>query len=713
MPHREAELMILDSEQHRISNLSRRHFVAALTTASVMPLVAMEAREESLISPGSERGVLDLDHSSHAKLKTIPIGALEIRNGFWASRRTTNTAVSLPTMHDQMEHHGRFDNYRRWDGKRQAYRNDFHSNNPPGLRQGADSEVYKWLEAIAFALQSNTSPELKTTADRAISIVLGAQEPSGYLDTYFVGDKIDERMLPTTQMTGHEIYCLGHLLMAGIAYYRATGDRALLNAGIRFFDKFLIPQYGPGASQKPLLSGHPGSEMALVELYRTTSDRRYLDLAAYLLKGDERIPLERSGSVHYAHIPFTSTYMFSGIPFTSRTKLAGHAVRALYACCGAADYYLETGDPEYRKALDTLWQDLVTHKMYVTGAVGVLNGEEAFGDPYELPNERAYAESCASIGNMMWNWRLLCASGETRFADTMERVLYNGVNSGMSLDGESYCYRNPLSFDPASGTPSRKEWWNVNCCPPNLERTFASLPGYFYSTSEDGIWVHLYDNSTLNWQLTNGNGVTITQKTNYPWDGDVELTIVTAQPTEFTLYVRIPGWSKFTKANVKGAPVDDVRPATYLPIHRRWSGTETVSLHFDMTPQILAATGRVESDARRVAIQRGPLVYCMEQIDQEPAAAMDAYSIDLNGVATDRIKATYEPSLLGGVTVLRAPGQVDERTPTSSDQLYRSIEVSPARSKSATLTLIPYYAWANREPCAMQVWIPYVRRDRV
>src|ERR1700694_5086359 len=265
-----------------------------------------------------------------------------------------------------------------------------------------------------------------------------------------------------------------------------------------------------------------------------TGDKRQLDLAGYLLAGDSRIHVQ----------PWDYVYHFCGIPFTSRTHLEGHAVRAMYACCGAADYYLETGDPAYRKTLDVLWKDLVNSQMYVTGGVGARSDGEAFGDPYELPNLRAYGESCAAIGSMMWNWRMLAATGEARFADVIERALYNGINSGMSLDGTLYCYRNPLAFDPASGEKIRNPWYDTTCCPPNIERIFSSLPGYFYSTVKDGVYVHLYDNSNVDWRLDNGAVFNIQQFTNYPWDGTVKIAVSPADSAEFTLYVRIPGWSK-------------------------------------------------------------------------------------------------------------------------------------------------------------------------
>jgi DUF1680 family protein len=531
---------------------------------------------------------------------------------------------------------------------------------------------------------------------------VATQEPSGYLNTYYVAEHKPERMLPKTQTTGHELYNLGHMLQAAIAWYRATGDPTLLNAGIRFVDDFLIPNYGPGPNQTPIVAGHPEIEMSLIELYRTTGNRKYVDLAGYILQGDDRIPLT----------PQQITYMYCGIPFTSRTRLEGHAVRAMYACCGATDYYLETGDRAYLKTLTALWEDLAQHQLYFTGGVGARGEGEAFGAPYELPNARAYGESCAAIGNMMWNWRMLAAAGEARFTDVIERSLYNGINSGMSLDGKTYCYRNPLAFDPSGDsrdrhTPDgkiRNPWYDTTCCPPNIERTLASLPGYFYSTSADGVYVHLYDNSQMNWHLVDGTRIKITQKTRYPWEGDIRLTIAPERPTEFVVYVRIPGWTTTNTVKVNGELVKGAAAGQYLPIRRHWSGEEKIDLTFDMTPRLVKANPAVMEDTGKVAFQRGPVVYCMESLDQNDRsqAGLADFSVQLDG----KTKAAWDPSLLDGVVVLEHPGTV-ARQPEKSLYLSASAEAPPA--VTATLRFIPYYAWANRGPAGMQVWIPYMR----
>jgi uncharacterized protein len=558
----------------------------------------------------------------------------------------------------------------------------------------SDSDIYKWIESVGFALQSQPLPELRSQTDTMIHEVVAVQETSGYLNTYYVGDHKSERMLWKTQTTGHELYNIGHLLQGAIAYYRATGDPTLLQAGMRFVDGFLLPGYGPGANQAPIVAGHPEIEMSLIELYRTTGNKQYLDLAGYILHGDSREPLTQRQIV----------YMFCGIPFTSRTKLEGHAVRAMYACCGATDYYLETGDPAYWKTLNVLWDDLAAHQLYVTGGVGARSDGEAFGNAYELPNERAYGESCAAIGNMMWNWRMLSATGDAKFTDVMERALYNGINSGMSLDGKLYCYRNPLAFDPATGDKIRNPWYDTTCCPPNLERTFAALPGYFYSTSAEGVYVHLYDNSEMKWHLPSGNPLTVRQTTQYPWEGTVEVSVTPASPEEFTLFVRIPGWSKQNSVKVNGKEIAGVRAGEYLPVRRRWASGDKLMLSFDMRPQVVHANPAVADDRGRIALQRGPVVYCMEQLDQLEASKDSSIFPRYTAHVTESTTERYDASLLDGVVVLEHPGAL---LPAAAPMLYQAALPEAAAGKDTKLKMIPYYAWSNRDLSAMQVWIPY------
>jgi DUF1680 family protein len=680
-------------------NISRREFVAsavsaaALSSLSTRPAFAGVVRDGNAMpqsgttaagaSAWKDHAIENLAKSPHARLRDVPVHAVTITSGFWRPRREINVTSSIPSMHDLLEANGRMNNFRRLVGK---------SNAAQSGPVYSDSDIYKWIEAVGFVLQSGDRPALRATTEKMLDEVVAVQEPGGYLNTYYQDDRKSLRMLPQTQTTGHELYNIGHLLQGAIAYYRGTGDRRLLDAGIRFVNDFLIPNYGP-APRKPIVSGHPEIEMGLIELYRITGDKRQLDLAGYILQGDKRMELPERRTI----------YMFSGTPFTARTKLEGHAVRAMYACCGATDYYLETGDSTYLKTLNLLWDDMNAGKMYITGGIGSRADGEAFGDAYELPNFRAYGESCAAIGNMMWNWRMLAVTGEAKFTDVMERALYNGINSGMSLDGTLYCYRNPLAFDPSTGDKIRNPWYDTTCCPPNLERTFASLPGYFYSTSADGIYVHFYDNSELNWQLENGVGLKVTQKTNYPWDGRVDLTLTLAAASEFTFYVRIPGWSENAQVAVNAKSIAGAIPGEYLAIRRKWSPGDVIQLKIDIATQVLQANPRVADDTGRVAIQRGPLIYCLEEIDQPGGISLSDVAINPGKHPAEGFQSEFKSDLLGGMAVLHHTGEAFERG-ASEKALYSPYGRESAKTRKVPLTFIPYYAWANRQATSMQVW---------
>ena len=640
------------------------------------------------------QGVICLDKSPYAKLHTIPVRAVTINDGFWAQRRRVALEKSLPSARLELEANGYVDNFRRLsEGKEVPRRGPVFT----------DSDLYKWLEAVGMFLQSGDQPELRAEASKYIDLIRSVQEPSGYLNTYWVGDRAAVRLLPDTMDTGHELYCLGHMLQGAMAYYRATGDARLLDTAKRYVE-FLLVNYGPG--KKPLLAGHPEIEMSLIELYRTTGDRRYLDLAGYILNGDPRI----------VRRPDRVVYTFSGIPYTDRTKMEGHAVRAMYASCGATDYYLETGDPKYWQTLNRLWQDMVSTKMYVTGGLGARWEGESFGDAYELPNSRAYAETCAAIGSLMWNWRMLAASGDARFTDVMERQLYNAINVGMSLDGTTYCYYNPMEFaghaDPNRHSADgrvRNPWYDVFCCPPNIERTMGALPGYFYSTSKDGLYVNLYGDSLLDWHLEDGTGLKVEQKTNYPWEGGVDMVISPAKPSRFSLAVRIPSWTSSAKMGLNGNPLKEVGSSSgYFNISRLWSPGDRVHLEFDMTPQVITSNPQVMENVGKVAIQRGPLIYTLEQLDQATGASVFDVAFLTGQNSAKNFRAEYRPNFLGGVTVLHHRGVTLDSSQVESP-LYGPLGSETRKpGGEIDLTFIPYYAWANRQPDAMRVWIPAI-----
>ena len=661
-----------------------RMFAIAALLASFLALHGQIAPAPNL--DWRNEGVIYLDHSLNVKLHTVPIQAVHMGDGFWTERRRVTTERSLPTMLTELEEHGVVDNFRRLEG---------HSELPRKGRVSSDSDLYKWIEAAAWALASNETPAadkatLRGDVESLVSHIIAAQEPTGYLNTYFTGDKAHLRF--TDLAHSHEDFCLGHLLQAGIAYYRATGNRRLLDAGIRFAD-YLVQNFGP--DKRPFFTGHPELEMAMVELYRTTGQIRYLEFTRYLFSGVERDRLKLKDS--------DIRYMFSGKPFTSHTEFEGHAVRALYAASGATDFYTETGEPAYKKTLDLLWTDLTMRKMYITGGVGSRSAGESFGDAYELPSESAYAESCAAVANVMWNLRLLMMTGNARYTDVLEKTLYNGANSGMSLGGNLYCYRNPLA---STGEKLRNPWYDVTCCPPNLERLFESLPGYLYGVSRDGVYVNLYHSSQLDWHLQDGTGIQISQATDYPWSGAIRLRVSPAKPADFTVYVRWPQWAQSISLEVNGVPLEvtAAQGGSYIPISRRWEPGDSIAIDLSMPATPMIANPRVADDYGRVAIERGPLVYALEQIDQNGAALGDIFYRTGSSIAAEPRK-----DLLGGITLLKSSGQVAEKS-LGEEPLYQALSVGANRAKRpVTLTFIPYYAIGNREPTPMEVWVPMTR----
>lgn len=619
------------------------------------------------------RGVVDTSASPYARLKPVPIGAVRLRSGFWLPRLQANAQAAIPKLYELLEAHGVVDNFRRIYGASQA---------PRSGPLFTDSDLYKWLEAAAFALHAPDASALRTLIEDTVAAIAPAQRADGYLNTYYVDERYDQRY--TRFESDHELYCAGHLIQAAIAYQRVVGPNQLMEVAQRFADHLcqVLPTL-PGA-----FAGHPEIEMALVELYRETGQERYLHLARRLLD-----------ATHLADLQ----------------AIEGHAVRALYFACGGTDYVAETGDAAYRASLQRQWEDLVQTKLYLTGGVGGRREGESVGKAYELPNARAYAETCAAIANVFWNWRLLGLEGEGRYGDLLERTLYNGFLAGVSLEGASqtagthYFYVNPMSYDgrpegdpwyawARQGLYERQPWYGCTCCPPNVQRLLASLPGYMYSTSEDGLWVHLYDNADLDWQLSDGTPLHVTQDTHYPWDGEIALGVNPAQAAEFTLHLRVPAWAAGASAGINGRPVPEtLQPGSYLALRRLWRPGDRVQLSLPMPPMVLRSHPRYAENRGNLALQRGPLVYCVEANDNP---GLDLLAAGLDPRAS--IAAVHRPELLGGVTVLTLPGLVALEPP---DALYRPWQAGPGPSAPAQLTAIPYYAWNNRGPGAMTVWL--------
>jgi DUF1680 family protein len=614
---------------------------------------------------------------------------------FWASRRRINREVTLPSQYRYCEEAGRIDNFRRAAGKKDV---------PFRGRYASDSDVYKWLEAAVWTLSTDADPALEQMVDAVVAEVVAAQQPNGYLNTYFMFDQATERWTNLRDM--HELYCAGHLIQAAIAYRRATGSDRLLQVARRLADH-ICDVFGPEEAGKlPGTGGHPEIEMALVELARTTGQSKYLQQARFFL--DVRGQGLCGGRADYQdHQPFRTLH-----------RMVGHAVRAVYLNAGAADLYAETGEAALRDTLNRLWHTMTTRQIYVSSGIGSRYQGEAFGRDYELPNERAYTETCAAIGSVMWNWRMLALDGDACYADLMETTLCNGVLPGVSLDGQAYFYQNPLADD---GTHRRQPWFDTACCPSNVARLLASLPSYFYSVSDDietgkcCIWVHLYAGGTARLSLPDGRQVGLTQRTHYPWDGDIAIEV--EGKGDFSLLLRIPAWCEAGAAlEVNGQPfAGALVPSAYTEISRTWQAGDTVHLRLPMLVRCVESHPYIAENVGRVALMRGPLLYCVEQADNPGIDLRDIVlpTTVVEGIAGYAPVTEFRPDLLSGVTVLRIPAKAVPPDEAWGSRLYRTARppVEQSRGRPVEVTAIPYYAWANRadpggcEPARLSVQI--------
>ena len=630
--------------------------------------------------------IVDTSRSPHARLRPVPLTAVTLADGFWAERRRVNREVTLPSQYRQLEETGRIDNFRRAAGKVDI---------PFQGRYYNDSDVYKWLEAAAWTLATGADPALVEMADTVIAEIAAAQQPDGYLNTYFARDRAVERW--TNLRDKHELYCAGHLIQAAVAHHRATGDARLLRVARRLADhicEMFGPQHGRDTAC-PCPPGHPEIEMALVELARETGDPRYCRQAQFFLDARGQGLIGGSG-YHQDHRPFRERCpeLVEGTE-----RMVGHAVRAVYLNAGVTDIYAETGEAALRHALGRLWRNMTTRQIYVSGGIGSRYEGEAFGKDYELPNERAYAETCAAIGSAMWNWRMLVLEGDARYADVLETTLYNGILCGLSLDGQSYFYQNPLADD---GTHRRQPWFGCACCPPNIARLLASLPGYFYSLSDTGLWVHLYAQGSVRISLPDGRTIGLAQHTRYPWDGEIVIT-VEGEGT-WSLWLRIPRWCEEGAAlEINGqAFTDALVPGSYVEVRRAWQRGDVVRLNLPMPVRRVECHPYVSENAGRVALMRGPILYCVEGADNP---GLDPRAVVLPADAD--FTATFQPDLLGGVVVLRGQAQVAPPDGDWAGRLYRTVvpRSQELPGQPVEVTAIPYYAWANREPGPMQVWL--------
>jgi uncharacterized protein len=576
-----------------------------------------------------------------------------------------------------------------------------------------DSDVAKWLEGAGCSLASHPDEKLEALADKTIDLIGNAQQPDGYLDTYFIIKAPEKRWTNLYQC--HELYCAGHMIEAGVAYYKATGKRKLLDIVCRLADH-IDSVFGPDTEKIKGYPGHQEIELALIKLYRVTGNQKYLNLSRYFIAQRGKDPYyfdeewKKRGKTDF-YIAGNSEqpgknriYNQSYAPVDEQNKAAGHAVRAVYMYTAMADLAAETGDRKLAAACRRIWNNIATTRLYLTGGIGATHTGEAFTFDYDLPNDTVYAETCASVGLIFFAQRMLHLEAKSNYADVMETALYNTVIASMSQDGTHFFYVNPLEVWPEACEKDpgkfhvkteRQTWFGCACCPPNLVRLIESLTSYIYSFHQDRLYVHLFIGSTVSFTTKTGD-ILLTQKTKYPWSGEIIFEISSKAPVAFELALRYPGWCRNAELTVNGRKADREPCMTdgYIILKRTWQSGDSVKLTLDMPVQLIAANPQVRADAGKAAIQRGPIVYCLEEADN--GKNLSAISLS----KTTGLKAAYDDTLMGGMVVVKGTAV---RTDESSwgTQLYRLFD---PHEKKIEITAIPYFMWGNRGTGEMQIW---------
>ncbi len=621
-------------------------------------------------------------------IQPVPFTQVQVLDNFWKPKIRINKEISIPYTFGQCQRTGRMDNFLRAAGLMPV---DTTTAFPFD-----DTDLYKTIEGASYSLHTEPDPRLEAYLDTLIALIAAAQEPDGYLYTFRTmkapkpHDWIGSKRWEKDEDLSHELYNSGHLFEAAAAHYQATGKRNMLDIALKNAD-LLVHDFGWGKVEK--FPGHQVVETGLTKLYRITGKREYLNLAKFFLD-------LRGKPGHY-----NQEYSQSHIPVVDQHTAVGHAVRAAYMYTGMADVAALTGDKKYLAAIDDIWNDVIGKKLYITGGIGATGNGEAFGADYDLPNMSAYAETCASIANVYWNSRMFLLHGDAKYVDVLERVLYNGVLSGVSMGGDRFFYPNPLA---SIGQHQRSAWFSCACCISNMTRFLPSMPGYVYGQNGNDLYVNLFVGSSAKVKLPAGS-VTIHQATNYPWEGKNIITVEPDQTAAFTIKVRIPGWAQFQPLpgdlyqtinkratriviNINGKPYSYIMEKGYAVLNRVWKKGDKISFELPMTVQKIQSAAAVKANEKRFALQRGPLVYCLEGPDNLDASVMNIV-VDKN---VD-IKAGFDKNLLNGVVTLRMPGWSAKADPAGARVLNTRQEV----------VAIPYYAWANRGPSEMEVWIPY------
>jgi DUF1680 family protein len=618
----------------------------------------------------------------------VPFTQVTLNDSFWSPRVETNRAVTLPLEYEQCKTTGRI---AAWD---LTWKQG--DPNPPHVFW--DSDVAKWLEAASYSLATHYDAQLNALVDEVIARIARAQAPDGYLNTHYLTVEPDKRW--TNLRDKHELYCAGHLIEAAVAHYQATNKRALLDTLCRYADH-IDATFGREAGQQRGYCGHEEIELALIKLYRVTHEARYLRLAQYFID-------ERGAQPHYFdqeavargddprnYWAKTHEYTQSHKPVREQSEVVGHAVRAMYLYCGMADVARETGDTALLAACERLWQHVTSKRLYLTGGIGPSSRNEGFTADYDLPDETAYAETCAAIGLVFFAQRMLHATGDGQYADVMERALYNGALSGVSLDGKRFFYENPLA---SRGAHHRQGWFDCACCPPNIARMLASIGGYIYSQGEHDAWVHLYAQGEGRLNL-NGHEVMLRQTTCYPWDGKVQIELPMAAPMTFRLHLRVPSWCEHWQLKINDERVEAQPSRGYVQLVREWQQGDVVTLNWAMPVRYVMAHPNVRQMVGRVALQRGPIIYCLEGMDHDDGA-LERIALRTDAPAHQRWRAEHRRDLLGGVTVLHGEGL---RLAADDDAaLYR---FAVPHYELCHLLAVPYCVWDNRAAGEMRVWL--------
>ncbi|GEA32916.1 glycoside hydrolase family 127 protein [Clostridium diolis] len=572
-----------------------------------------------------------------------------------------------------------------------------------------DSDFAKWIEAVGYSLMWNKDEGLEKIADGAIDIVCAAQQPDGYLDTYYIINGLDKRW--TNLRDNHELYCLGHLIEGAVAYYEATGKDKLLNAIVKYVD-YVDTIFGPEDSKLHGYPGHEVIELALIKLYKIKKDKKYLNLVKYFIDERGKSPLyfEEEGKKYnnkfwWEDSYFKYQYYQAGKPVKEQEVAEGHAVRAVYLYSGMADVARETNDDELLEACKCLWSNMTKKQMYITGGIGSSQYGEAFTYDYDLPNDTIYAETCASIGLVFFARRMLEIESKSQYADIMEKALYNGIISGMSIDGTKFFYVNPLEVVPEASEKDhlrehvkveRQKWFGCACCPPNLARLLTSIGSYAYTLRDNTIFMHLYMGGEISANFS-GKSVSFDIKTNYPWEESIDINLNMKEEAGFEFALRIPEWCRNYEIKVNEEKINFSIIDGYAYINRKWKDADKINILFKMPVEIVRANINVREDMGKVAVMRGPVVYCLEEEDNGP----DLHRVYLK--SNPKFTYEYDKDFLGGAIVLESDGLVVKEQDCDKDKLY--VYDSKIEFNEKKLKWIPYYLWANRTPGEMIVWV--------